>query len=249
MDYSVLEEIGLTRAEIKVYVALLKRGATTAGPLLDETSLQNSTLHKILNKMVKDGLVSFIVKGKIRQYQAVDPTTILKMIRVRQARFTELLPQLKAISMPTERQDVEVYDGIKGLENMLYEMVKGARKGDEYLFFAFYTKDREELDKVFKFYADFEKERKKMGIVSKGIVPTSVRAEFVRSGREIRNVRFVDFPVPLNMSIFNDKVIFTPWEDKEVSFLAHSRQLADSFRKYFYSIYDSKKLPGSKRGN
>jgi hypothetical protein len=53
-----------------------------------------------------------------------------------------------------------------------------------------------------------------------------------------RIVKYVDFPIPLNISIVNDKIMFTPWEDKQVSFLIHSRQLAESFRRYFYSIFD-----------
>lgn len=242
MDYSILEEIGMTNAQIKVYIALLKRGTTTAGPLLDETALQNSTLHKTLNKLVKDGIASFIVKGKIRYYRAVDPNTILKIMKVRQSKFLELLPVLKSLQIPTERHDVEIYDGIKGLENMLYELIKGAKKGDEFLFFAFYTKNKEDLNKVFKFYVDFDKERERIGIVVKGVVPSYLKEEFLRSGRKDKNVKFLDFPIPLNMSVFKDRVIFTPWQDKEISFLVYSRQLADSFREYFYSIYNSGKV-------
>jgi sugar-specific transcriptional regulator TrmB len=239
MDYSILEEIGLTNAQIKVYIALLKRGTTTAGPLLDETALQNSTLHKTLNKLVKDGLASFIVKGKIRHYRAVDPSTILKIMKVRQSRFLELLPALKSLQIPTERHDVEVYEGIKGLENMLYELIKGAKRGDEFLFFAFYTKNREDLEKVFRLYVGFDKERERIGIVAKGVVPSYLKSEFLRSGRKERNVKFLDFPILLNMSVFRDRVIFTPWQDKEISFLVYSKQLAESFRQYFYSIYNN----------
>lgn len=239
MDYSILEQIGLTPAEIKVYIALLKRGTTTAGPLLDETALQNSTLHKTLHKLIKDGLASFAVKGKIRHYRAVDPSIILKIMKARQTEFTELLPQLKMLQMPIERQDVEVYEGFKGLENMLYQFINGAKKGDEFLFFAFYTKNREDQDRIFEFYADFAKDRKKLGIVTKGIIPTNLKDEFLRTGRETKNIRFVDFPVLLNISIFKNRVIFTPWQDKEISFLVYSKQLAESFRQYFYSIYNN----------
>jgi len=44
----------------------------------------------------------------------------------------------------------------------------------------------------------------------------------------------------MNISVFKDKVIFTPWEDKQMAFLVRSRQLASSFKDYFYSIYNPK---------
>ena len=43
MDLSILEDLGLTHAEIKVYVALLELGSSTAGPLINKSQLVNIT--------------------------------------------------------------------------------------------------------------------------------------------------------------------------------------------------------------
>jgi sugar-specific transcriptional regulator TrmB len=239
MDEKIFEEIGLTNAETKVYIALLKEGATTAGPLLDSTSLGNSTLHKTLNKLVSKGFASFTIKGKIRQYKAADPENIMKFIKEKETKFESLLPQLKGMQSPVEKQEADVYEGFAGLKSMLYEFIKNAKKGDEYLFFSFYTKNPDDFDNVYNFYKEFEKDRKKVGVVVKGIAPSSIKDKF--KGRDIKNLKFVDFSVPLNISVFNDKVVFTPWEDRKVSFLIHSKQLADSFRVFFYSIWNRKK--------
>lgn len=45
MDTQILEDIGLTNAEIKVYIALLELGTSTAGPIIEKTGLQNSVVH------------------------------------------------------------------------------------------------------------------------------------------------------------------------------------------------------------
>ena len=66
MDEGIFREIGLTSAETKVYLGLLKTGQTTAGPLLYETGLQNSTLHKTLHTLVAKGFASNLAfSGKI----------------------------------------------------------------------------------------------------------------------------------------------------------------------------------------
>jgi len=236
MDERIFQEIGLTNAETKVYLALLKTGLTTAGPLLDETGLQNSTLHKTLHKLVYKGFASFNIKGKTRHYQASDPENILKSIKEREERFESMLPELKLMQRPIEKQEAEIFEGFKGFKNMLYEFIKDGKKGDEYLFFSFYTENPDDFDNVWNFYKHFEKERKKLGLVVKGLAPSKIRDKF--KGRNTKNMVFVDFPIPLNISVFRNKVIFTPWEERQVSFMIHSKQLAESFRQYFYSIWN-----------
>jgi sugar-specific transcriptional regulator TrmB len=235
MDEKIFQEIGFTNAETKVYLALLKTGITTAGPLLDETKLQNSTLHKTLHKLVSKGFASFTIKGKTRYYQASEPENVLKFIKEKENKFESMLPELKVLQKPIEKQEAEIFEGFKGFKNMCYEFIKDGKKGDEYLFFSFYTKNPDDFDNIYNFYKEFEQERKKLGLIVKGIAPKKIKDKF--EGRNIKNVRFVDFPVPLNISVFNDKVILTPWEDRQVSFLINSKQLADSFKQYFYSIY------------
>ena len=44
MDISILQEIGLTPGESKVYLALVKIGKTTTGPIAKESGVSASTL-------------------------------------------------------------------------------------------------------------------------------------------------------------------------------------------------------------
>ena len=80
MDTSILEDLGLTNAEIKVYLALLELGTTKAGLIIRKTSLQNSVVHLTLLKLVEKGFVSFIKKGGVKEYSASNPENILKFI-------------------------------------------------------------------------------------------------------------------------------------------------------------------------
>ena len=58
---------------------------------------------------------------------------------------------------------------------MCYEMIEDSEPGDEFLFFTFYTKNLEKFEEVFNFYKDYEEERKRRGIVIKGIVPRKMK--------------------------------------------------------------------------
>ncbi len=241
MDISILEDIGLTHAEIKIYLALNELGSTTAGPILDRTGLQNSVVHMTLHKLVEKGFVSYIIKGKTRYYQAADPRNVLKFIDEKRKRFEQIIPELLVQQQPQEKQEAEIYQGFTGFKNMLYEFINDGKPGDEFLFFVFYAKDKALLEKAHNFYKEYEKERKERGFIIKGII-TPETVPYMK-GRDMNTLLVVDFPVPTNISIFHNKVIFTLWEDNMISYMIHSRQLADSFRQYFYSIWNKYKKP------
>ena len=93
--------------------------------------------------------------------------------------------------------------------------------------------------KVFRFYEDFEKERLAREIIVRGIAPESVRRRLGRRRHE--NILFVKFPTLQNLSVFRNKVIMTPWDERQVSFLITSSELAANYRQYFYSIWNQYK--------
>jgi len=235
MDTKILEDLGFTNAEIKIYLALLELGSTTAGPIIQKTKLQNSVVHMTLHKLVEKGFAAFIVKGKTRHYHATDPRNIGKYIDEKKSQFEQLLPQLLVKQQKQEPQAAEIYEGFKGFKNMLREFIKDAKKGEEFLFFAFYTKNPEDYRYVYNYYRKYEVDRLEKGIVVKGIAPKSLKGIIKQRKTKIL---YVDFPIPENISVFQDKVFFTPWEDKQISYLIHSAQLAESFRRYFHSIWD-----------
>lgn len=238
MDTSILEDIGLTNAEIKVYLALLELGSTKAGGVIKKTGLQNSVVHLTLQKLVEEGFASYIKKGHTKYYQASDPNTILEFIDKKKERFKEILPKLLAKQKQQEKPQAEVYEGFKGFKTMLQEFIKDAAPGDEYLVFSFYTKPPEEYQKMYNYYKEYEEERFRRGIIVKIIAPQDLAPMI--SNRKA-DIVYVDYPTPLNTSIFRDAVIFTPWENEQTVFMIRSKQLAEEYRRFFYEIWNREK--------
>jgi sugar-specific transcriptional regulator TrmB len=237
MDVSSLEEIGLTGAEIKVYLALVEMGSVKAAAILQKSGLQNSVVHLTLAKLTKKGLVSFVRRGAVRYYQSCDPRYLLRFLEEKKLKFEKVLPQLLSLQQPYERQEAEVFEGLSGFKAMLYSFIEDAEPGDDYLFFSFHPGTRDRYPEVFEFYKEFEKERQRRGLIVRGIAPKELQNFF--AGRAVENVLFVDFPTVLNLSVCRNKVVMTPWEDdRQISFLVTSRHLSSNFRQYFYSIWN-----------
>lgn len=61
MKTSALEDIGLTKAEITVYLSLLSLGTTTAGPIIRDAKLYPSIVYSALESLVTKGFVAFVM--------------------------------------------------------------------------------------------------------------------------------------------------------------------------------------------
>lgn len=239
MDISVFEDIGLTNAEMKVYLALNELGTSTAGPIIEKSGLQNSVVHMTLHRLLERGFISYVVQSKTKHYQCTDPENILKYLESKKARFENIIPELKVRQKPFDKQQAQIFIGYKGFQNAYLELLKDAKKGDDYLFFAFYCTDKDELKKIYTYFLELYKERVRRGIKGKGIIKAGLK--HLLTGRDMKEFLLADFPVPNNMTICNDKIIMNAWEDGNITFLIHSRQLAQTYREYFYSIWNKYK--------
>ncbi|MBN1386428.1 hypothetical protein JW968_05650 [Candidatus Woesearchaeota archaeon] len=235
MDVSIFEEIGFTNAETKVYLALLELGNTTAGPVLKKTGLQNSVVHLTLKKLVGKGYVSFVLKGKRRYYQAADPKHILTSIKERERKFQSILPELELKrEMSTNLPEAEVYEGLAGFKNMIYDAVGSLKKGDEWLFFSFYSEDQK-YDIVHEFYKNLDEARLQKGAIVKGLLPKHIQIR--ERGAKVK-LKIADFPILTNITILKDRVLFTPFGEKPISFMIKSGELSNMFINYFYEIWN-----------
>jgi len=238
MDISPLEDIGLTNAEIKVYLTLLELGVTKVGPIIEKSGLQSSVVYNSLHKLMDKGLINYIKKGKINHYTATDPIHFIAFIEEKKANFERILPELLIKQkLAKERNEAEVYVGYKGVQTLLLELIKDGQKGDEFLFFSadYDSKDVEIQD----FYKKYDPKRESLGLTVKGIAPERLKHLFVGREKERYYLKFAKQTIPPNMAIFKDTIAMFTWGDKPVGYLIYSKQLSDKYKQFFYSIWDS----------
>ena len=71
MDIKILEEIGLTKSEVKTYLALLEIGSSSTGDIVEKAQVASSKIYEILDKLSQKGLVSFIIKSGVKYFEAL----------------------------------------------------------------------------------------------------------------------------------------------------------------------------------
>lgn len=238
MDPAILEDLGLSKGEIKVYLALLELGPTKVGRIIKKSKQASSAVHNSVNALVEKGLVSFIKRGKIRFYQTVPVKQLLDFIEDKKKRIMEILPELELKQkLAEEKQEAEIFEGTKGILAMLNRLIEEAEPKEEYRFFATYLEERNE--EIQNFFRKFDLKRAEKGLVVKGLAQSKIKYLF--TGRKILNMKFVDFQIPSDISVFKGKVAFIAWGDRPVGYLIRSPQIYEMFRNYFDSIWDAAK--------
>ena len=234
MEIEVLEDLGLSNAEAKIYLALLQAGQTTTGIIIDTTKLQSSTVYHVLGSLIEKGLVNYIFIGKVKNYQAETPESFLAFLEEKKRKFKEILPNLKSReSIGKKRQTAKVYQGMKGLKTAFNDVLNTMKSGEEYYFFQV---DNEKLfnEKVVRFFRNYHIQRSKKGIKAKGMA----KRESKKIMSKIYNlphtkVKYVEEFMPNGLVIYKNKLITLDWDDIPTAFIIESESVANSYKRFF----------------
>jgi len=235
MDTKILEEIGLTQGEIKVYLALLELGPNTAGAILEKANIQNSVFHFCVNRLIEKGLVSYAKKNKFRIYTAADPKNLVIYLKDKEKQVENLLPELKEKqALAKEKQETELFEGLKGVITLMNTLIEDTKKGQEFLFFA---PELEKSEEIQKFYERYDAKRKAKGLITKGIAPRKLKLLFDK--RTYLRMKYTDSPVPANTGICNDKMALISWGEKPTGVLIQSKNIIEKQKEFFNSLWNS----------
>lgn len=236
MNTSVLEGLGLSKGEIKVYLALLGIGSTKAGKVIESSGMASSAVHAALGTLGDKGLISHVKKGKVKWYHSVSPRQLINFIDDKKQEVLGILPELENKQKSAEFvQEAEVFTGLKGINSLLTQLITDSKKGEEYLFFSSNVPGRD--DEIQDFFLRFDQKRKVKGLVTKGIASPELKHLFLN--RPYLSMKYTKLPIPSNMTIFRNTIVFLSWGDEPQGFIIKSRQLTDNFRTLFYEVWNN----------
>ena len=237
METSSLEQIGLTKNQSLVYISLLKLGSTTAQNIIKESGLHRSRVYDSLEKLEDLGLVSYVVKGFKKYFQAANPEKLLDYVEEKKEIVNRFLPELKKLEgMKKEVINASIYKGKEGIKTIHSEMLKEGK--DVYVLGA--------KGMIFKelpyFIPHFEKERIKKKIKFTLIYDKKKIKEFEKDvvKRKLFEGKSLPHGFESNsvVNIFGNKVAIVLWKDYPSGFMIDNKDVADSFRKWFILIYN-----------
>jgi predicted transcriptional regulator len=242
MDTSILEDLGLTQAEIKVYMALLELGSSSAGLILEKAGIQNSVLHRALNSLIEKGLINFILEGKKKVYQATDPGRFYSYIEDKKRRFSQILPELRQKQqLAKEINEASVYRGKKGINEIYNKLIHSG--GEEYNTFG--GGKRVSFDAMGpNWWRGIHSKLKANNIQARQVFDETIR-EFGEELSKISgsNIRYLpeEFEQLQETVIIGDYVAINIFTENPYGILIRDKTVVKGYKKYFELLWEKGK--------
>ncbi len=243
MELKLLEEIGLTKSEIKVYLALLELGSSSTGPIVDKSGAASSKIYEILDRLMQKGLASYVIKAGTKYFEAADPKRLLdymqekeQQLKKQEQELTKLLPELELKrTLSKEKSETLVFKGMKGAETAFNDILTTLKKGEEMIAIGF-----SDVHQQFQnFLINFHKKRAKLSIRARKIFGESLRSMV----EEINKQPYTKIKVvptqkdPVAILVYKDKTLFSlAWDYLWIQ--VKNKRLADAFRNNFEALWD-----------
>ena len=233
---SVLKDFGLTENEAEVYLILLRLGSASASDILAKTDIHRINLYDILERLQEKGLVSYVIMGKRKHYEATDPKKILEIEEERRNKVKGIISELESQrQLNKSPQEATIYKDKKGIKNIIAEITKS--KTEVYLFasgwgFKEYFPDYFE---IWYSHLKLNKVKVKHLISSKfkgkKMVPESFKYRYLPS----------EFVFPSTTVVYEDKVLLIMWSKQLIAILIRGKEISDSYKKFFEILWKASK--------
>ena len=240
-----LMSLGFTEGESKAYIAMIETGSSTVGPIAKKSGVSYSKIYEVLQRLIDKGVVSFIVKGKMKYYQAIKPELLYKFldrqiteIENNKEKLKKIVPELeKHFKSSDEKHEAEIFVGFKGLRTAYEKMYNGLKKGEEGLFL--YVTKNDFAKEVDDFYLTLAPYYRKIGIKFKGIGTKEwAKSDYPKQTKSFIEARWVDFPLPGNVDIYKDYLMQITWSKlKPIAVLIQNKEVAENYTNYFNEIW------------
>jgi len=251
METSILREIGLTESESKVYLALLELGDSTRGDIVKKSQIAGSKLYEIINKLQEKGLVSVYVQNKIQHFKSTNPKQILNYLEEKRHRIAQtekdaklLIPQLLSLySSSKEDQEVELLNGLKGLQIIFEEQIEILNK-DETCYVIGGTRGSDEQT-ILDFFEKIHILREEKKIHTKMLFnerqKENTKKIYSSKKYPLTKTKFISSTSPVAINIYKNRTIIIIFGKKISAIQIKSEEVANSFLEYFNLLWNNAK--------
>lgn len=241
MNGKILEYLGLTGNEIKVYLALLRLGSVPAGVLIKESKMHRAAVYDLIEMLIEKGLVSFVIKANRKYFEAQEPGRLLELVEAKKMELDEREGELKVFiselknvrKISKEEQEGSVYKGKKGLKS-IFEDILNERKP----WFVFGATGR--FKEIFNaYFIHFHAKRAKLKISLKIIFSEDLKSQSREKELKFSDIKYIpkNYLTPSTTFIYGDKVAIINWSDEPMAFLMRSKSVANSYRTFFELLW------------
>ena len=226
-----LRDAGLTENEAKVYSTLLEFGPSHAGIISRKSGLHRRVVYDTTDRLIKKGVVGYILRNNKRLFQASNPNRILELIKEKENSVNEIMPDMLAFySQTKEKEETNFYKGKNGLKTVFEdELADNPEK--EILIMSPFPMAYDVLPFYFKW---FDKRRKEKKIRARIIFHKTSEQKI--PGIPLSEIKTLPerYASPMAINIYGDKVAIITWnKDNPFAIVIKNAGISEGYKKYF----------------
>ena len=231
----VLEDSGLSKNEVIIYLTLLEFGPSLAGKLSKESKVNRTSTYNALRGLLEKGIISYVIKANRKWFQPEEPERLIEFVKEQENNISSILPILKDMhKIPKEPKDVKLYYGYKGIKSIFQDIVREGKPNDVF------GSEGQFLKKMPYFVSHYIKEVDKKGIKIRHIIREGRKMGKKSKTTEVRTLP-LEVESPVSTNIYADKIAITIWTDPPEAVVIQSKTAAEAYRNFFDVVWKSAK--------
>lgn len=244
MNKKLLEEIGLTKGEITVYLTLLELGETTTGKIIEKAGISSGKIYEILDKLIKKGLVGFIIKEKTKFFTASSPNRILdflyekeKEIKKEEEALKKEIPLLLELQKTKKKtHETHFYKGFKGIQTAIFEALEDLTSKNEVLAMGIISSKDETYNILWQ---RWHKQRIQKKIICKAIF-SDKGTEYYKTFKKMKHtkVKVLKGVTPSAIDIMGNRVLIFTYGKEPSCLSMDNEEIAQSFTTFFNTMWN-----------
>lgn len=244
MKEVLMQTLDITEQQAEIYLALLELGPTSVGKLINKIIIDRSSCYDCLKRLIKRGLVTYIIKDKKRYFEAVNPERLLQILNEQEStlerkkeELTKMMPALMEKSKSKTRlEEATVYKTKQGMRSFFDLTLKDTKK------ILVISGTGKALKNMPYYFIKWHKIRQEKNIAFKIVFNNELKGDTV-TNMPFCAIKFMpkEYSAPSTTLIFGGKVGILLWSDTPTAFVIDSKEIAKTYKKYFELIWSISK--------
>ena len=230
----ILEELGLSQNESKIYSFLLSSGSSTAGEIINKIKIHRRNTYDALARLIDKGLLSETIQDNKRYYEATSPEYLVSLIQEKFEVAQQELPSLMSVYEKSKsRQQVKVLQGVAGMRACWEDMVRNA----DYLYLLGATGLQYEYLRVYtpKWIKALNEKKIDMKVLWNS---DAKHLDYFLKEWDVKSKKLPsNFITKTQIFLYSNKSAIVIWSKEPLAILIESKEINEGFKKYFQFIW------------
>ena len=238
---NILENLGLTENEAKVYLASLSLGQSTILKISRTAEIKRTTIYSVIESLKQKGLMKIEIKGWKKLFVAESPEKLDVMIKNRREELKSSLPEFLALyNLQGEESFIKYYEGLEAVKSVYESMLRDVRPHEDYLVVTD-SKEWYQLDE--KFFLKYIQKRATLNVNTRVLLQDSETARHFKKIEKNHNEKIKILPVntslKTNLIIIPRRIVIHQLTPPILAIVIENKSVIQMHKELFELIWNS----------